>query len=86
MQVFAKDMFEVWHTKSILDLIASGHLKHENDGIIFTVDKCPYYPGTCDEIAKWKPPELNTIDFQIKFLDRIGSTEVYGLYVAFKQS
>lgn len=81
LQVFSKDMFEVWHTSAILKLIESGSLRHENDGIIFTVDACPYYPGTCDEIVKWKPPELNTIDFRINFLDRIGHTEVYGLYV-----
>lgn len=61
-------MFEVWDTKSILKLIDSGTLRHENDGIIFTVDACPYYPGTCEEIVKWKPPVLNTIDFRIKWL------------------
>jgi hypothetical protein len=38
-------------------------LVHENDGLIFTVDECPYYPGTCQEIVKWKPPNMNTIDF-----------------------
>ena len=41
-------------------------LVHENDGLIFTVDECPYYPGTCQEIVKWKPPNMNTIDFQFK--------------------
>jgi mRNA guanylyltransferase len=44
-------------------LIENGILVHENDGLIFTVDKCPYYPGTCKEIIKWKPPHMNTIDF-----------------------
>jgi len=41
-------------------------LRHENDGLIFTKEECPYYPGTCEEIIKWKPKELNTIDFILK--------------------
>jgi mRNA guanylyltransferase len=45
-----------------------GILVHENDGLIYTVNECPYYPGTCDEIMKWKPSHMNTIDFEFKFL------------------
>ena len=60
--IFMKDMFEVWHVPFIFDKIIP-KLKHENDGLIFTLDKCPYYPQTCDEIIKWKPRSLNTIDF-----------------------
>jgi len=41
-------------------------LKHENDGLIYTKDACPYYPGTCAEILKWKPKDMNTVDFRAK--------------------
>lgn len=26
----------------------------------------PYKPGRCDEILKWKPPNLNSVDFRLK--------------------
>ena len=59
-------MFEVWDTPAVLrNLVNSGKLQHENDGLIFTVDACPYVPGTCQQILKWKPLELNSIDFKI---------------------
>ncbi|KAI7899675.1 mRNA capping enzyme, catalytic domain-containing protein [Cokeromyces recurvatus] len=40
-------------------------LKHKSDGIIWTPVKYPYTPGTCEKLLKWKPPELNTVDFRI---------------------
>ncbi|CEP19019.1 hypothetical protein [Parasitella parasitica] len=40
-------------------------LKHKSDGIVFTPVKYPYTPGTCEKLLKWKPPELNTVDFRI---------------------
>lgn len=57
---------------------------HENDGLIFTINQCPYYPGTCQEIFKWKPAELNTVDFELKqlgFFPNIGPELIWGLYV-----
>lgn len=26
----------------------------------------PYKPGRCDSILKWKPPNLNSVDFRLK--------------------
>lgn len=40
-------------------------LPHENDGLIFTRNSYPYLPGKNKGILKWKPQELNTIDFFI---------------------
>ena len=39
------------------------HLNHENDGLIYTKVDNPYRVGRDDNIIKWKPPHLNTIDF-----------------------
>jgi hypothetical protein len=47
-------------------LVEADKLMHENDGLIFTVDDCPYYPGTCEQIWKWKPIEQNSIDFVLR--------------------
>jgi len=58
-------MFHVYDAHIIFENLLD-KLKHENDGIIFTVDNCPYYPGTCEQIFKWKPVHLNTIDFCLK--------------------
>lgn len=38
---------------------------HENDGLIFTPVKDPYVAGTCHRLLKWKPSEMNSIDFLI---------------------
>ncbi|CAO3611848.1 unnamed protein product [Mucor hiemalis] len=40
-------------------------LNHKSDGIIWTPVKYPYKTGTCEKLLKWKPPELNTVDFRI---------------------
>lgn len=60
-----KEMFNVWDAVAIFDHILP-KLEHENDGLIFTVDAAPYYMGKCPHILKWKPLELNTIDFEAK--------------------
>jgi mRNA guanylyltransferase len=57
-----KDMFEAKDTKVLFEKILN-KLSHENDGLIYTKECCPYYPGTCKDILKWKPKHLNTIDF-----------------------
>ena len=48
----------------------SKHLKYENDGIIFTHSKKKIIDISADSdfpILKWKPSNLNSIDFVIKF-------------------
>ena len=41
-------------------------LRHGNDGLLFTAVHEPYKIGSCDTMLKWKPPELNTIDFRFR--------------------
>ena len=46
IDIFMKDMFHVQDVQGIFESIMS-KLQHENDGLIFTMNACPYYPGTC---------------------------------------
>ena len=43
-------------------------IAHETDGLIFQpADKTDFYsPGRCEDILKWKPPELNSVDFKLR--------------------
>ncbi|VDD81528.1 unnamed protein product [Mesocestoides corti] len=43
-------------------------LQHKTDGLVFQPagPNDFYVLGTCNETLKWKPPELNTIDFRCK--------------------
>lgn len=86
LMLHMKDIFEVWECESIFNLIDPERdlLMHENDGLIFTINACPYYPGTCNEIIKWKPPHMNTIDFKLQFLGKYAHDTkdmLWGLYV-----
>ena len=65
IRIFMKDMFKVAQLRYIFENIIP-HLPHENDGVIFTKVSCPYYPDKVEEIQKWKPPDLNSIDFYLK--------------------
>lgn len=41
-------------------------LSHGNDGIIFTPARDPYRPYTCPTLLKWKPANMNSIDFRLQ--------------------
>ncbi len=75
IHIYVKDLFRTQDIRFLMDKVIPT-LCHKNDGIIFTKVDCPYYPATCQEILKWKPPEKNTIDCALqsgetsKFLPR----------------
>ena len=68
--LFVKDFFDVKHSRYVVNL--SRRLPHESDGLIFTPARDPYKPGTCHKLLKWKPAELNTVDFVLELV--MGST------------
>ena len=49
----------------ILDGDFSKQLLHEIDGLIFQPFDDVYEFGQCKAILKWKPPELNSVDFRL---------------------
>ncbi|KAJ2944534.1 hypothetical protein O0L34_g3880 [Tuta absoluta] len=60
-------------------------LSHEPDGLIFQPSKEPYVPGRCDDVLKWKPSHMNSVDFKLKIVTEGGQgilpTKVGHLYV-----
>jgi len=61
-----KQFFDLTMTKKILEGNFAKSLSHEVDGLVFQPAKDPYVCGRCMEILKWKPPELNSVDFRLK--------------------
>lgn len=80
IKVFLKDFYLDLHTKDLYEKIVP-KLDHGNDGIIYTMSHCPYYPGTCEQIIKWKPAVMNSVDFILKLITSYSDTEyIWGLY------
>ncbi|XP_044024265.1 mRNA-capping enzyme isoform X3 [Siniperca chuatsi] len=50
---------------NLLEGSFTSQVSHEVDGLIF--QPCGRYKaGRCDDILKWKPPNLNSVDFRLK--------------------
>lgn len=62
-QLQIKELQLSYRMNDTVDHIKS--LAHENDGLIFTSAEDEYVCGTCTTMMKWKPPELNSVDFKI---------------------
>jgi len=56
-----KGFFYIQDSKKTWNL----QVTHEKDGLIFQPVDAPYTGGTCQGILKWKPPNLNSIDFRL---------------------
>jgi mRNA guanylyltransferase len=67
IELFLKDFYPTSEVDFLFNaVINKGLLPHGNDGLIFTEVKAPYVLKTTTHILKWKPPEVNTIDFIVK--------------------
>jgi hypothetical protein len=80
ISLYMKDYFTFNQVNKLNDFIKL--LPHHNDGLIINADDYPYYSGQSCEIFKWKPLDMNTIDFEIKYNDEI---ERYILYITTKE-
>merc|ERR1711923_209974 len=47
-------------------------LAHEPDGLIFQPSRDPYKAGRDDSVLKWKPAEMNSVDFKLKIVKESG--------------
>jgi hypothetical protein len=65
--MYVKDFFPVQHSVAIYKTVAP-RLPHECDGLIFTPARLRYVAGTCKSLLKWKPAELNTVDFVLDLI------------------
>ncbi|KFW86006.1 mRNA-capping enzyme, partial [Manacus vitellinus] len=65
-----KPFFDIYTSRKLLEGNFAREVSHEVDGLIFQPTG-KYKPGRCDDILKWKPPSLNSVDFRLK-ITRIG--------------
>ncbi|KAM4772229.1 mRNA-capping enzyme [Rhinophrynus dorsalis] len=65
-----KPFFDIHAARKLLEGSFAREVSHEVDGLIFQpIGK--YKPGRCDDILKWKPPNMNSVDFRLK-ITRVG--------------
>ncbi|KAM9840634.1 mRNA-capping enzyme isoform 2-T2 [Aulostomus maculatus] len=60
-----KPFFDIHATRKLLEGSFTSQVSHEVDGLIFQPNG-RYKAGRCDDILKWKPPNLNSVDFRLK--------------------
>uniref|UniRef100_A0A3P8V1D6 mRNA-capping enzyme n=1 Tax=Cynoglossus semilaevis TaxID=244447 RepID=A0A3P8V1D6_CYNSE len=69
-----KPFFDIHASRKLLEGSFTSQVSHEVDGLIF--QPCGRYkPGRCDDILKWKPPNLNSVDFRLK-ITKVGGEGV----------
>ncbi|XP_052235215.1 mRNA-capping enzyme-like [Dreissena polymorpha] len=61
-----KPFWDIVTARKVLDGKFSSQVSHEVDGLIFQPIPDVYHPGRCQEVLKWKPPELNSVDFKLE--------------------
>ncbi|CAG9814037.1 unnamed protein product [Phaedon cochleariae] len=80
-----KDFWQITQAASLLGEKFAKTLSHEPDGLIFQPAKEPYKAGRCDDVLKWKPLNMNSVDFRLKIMKEEGegivSRKICHLYV-----
>lgn len=74
-----KDFWEITQASNLLGEKFAKSLSHEPDGLIFQPSKEPYVAGRCDEVLKWKPMHMNSVDFRLKIVKEEGQGYLYNL-------
>ena len=70
--ILQKKFWDISHARNLLDGDFTKKLLHETDGLIFQPLDDIYHFGQCREVLKWKPPELDSIDFKLIIETRPG--------------
>ena len=66
---------EFWDVSEAYKLISDdfkAQLAHEPDGLIFQPSRDPYKAGREDSVLKWKPAEMNSVDFRLRIVKEGG--------------
>lgn len=67
-----KDFWDISQTANLLGEKFAKTLSHKPDGLIFQPSKDPYKPGACEDVLKWKPLDMNSVDFRLKIVKQGG--------------
>ncbi|XP_047506957.1 mRNA-capping enzyme [Pieris napi] len=67
-RVVKKDFWDVSLAERLLTDKFASTLHHEPDGLIFQPSLDPYIPGACENVLKWKPSNMNSIDFRLNIV------------------
>lgn len=67
-----KMFWDLTQARALLGPKFAKTLSHEPDGLVFQPSKEPYVAGRCDEVLKWKPLNLNSVDFKLKITEESG--------------
>ena len=70
--ILQKTFWNISYARNLLDGNFTKTLLHETDGLIFQPVDDIYHFGQCREVLKWKPPELDSIDFKLIIETRPG--------------
>ncbi|KAL4218429.1 hypothetical protein ACF0H5_023164 [Mactra antiquata] len=60
-----KPFWDIVTARKLLDGDFASQVSHEVDGLVFQPVPDVYCPGRCSDVLKWKPPELNSVDFKL---------------------
>ncbi|XP_052747194.1 mRNA-capping enzyme isoform X2 [Bicyclus anynana] len=66
--VILKGFWDVTMAGPLLGEKFARTLHHEPDGLIFQPSKEPYTPGACEDVLKWKPGHMNSVDFKLEIV------------------
>ncbi|CAB3231409.1 unnamed protein product [Arctia plantaginis] len=67
-----KQFWELPMSRQLLGEKFAKQLLHEPDGLIFQPAKEPYVPGPCEDVLKWKPSNMNSVDFRLRIVTESG--------------
>ena len=67
-----KEFWDVSEAYKLMSDEFKNQLAHEPDGLIFQPSRDPYKAGRDDSVLKWKPAEMNSVDFKLKIVKESG--------------